>query len=952
MSSLPISEAPPELRQRSFGRLVFAYAFAGAGAMMHEVFWMRLSRSLLGADARAIAVALVASLGGIGLGAAFAPLAIRKNDPMRLFMRVEGVAAIYGALLPWIVPKLSHVAGAIALSPMPAAVSLAVNFFFTSLLLAPCAMAIGAGLPILVAARPQLSVSRFAGWLYGAHAFASAVGGLLAAFVLLPTFGIAASALIASLLQLIAIAIAFLAPRSPSSTVDSARNTAPVNIEIVFAAFFAGVSTLTLQTLWTRLAGLAAGPSVQGFAMVAALYVLALFMGSWLASAVLPFVRRPAFVGAAALMISAALAALGSRAAGLWPLNAGPIFAANTGESAPYFHLALLFAPVVMAPIVASAFAYPSLLAAATVTPSSKAVARINAMSAFGNVVGALVAAFVLIPILGLARSFSVASAGLVVAAAFVAFRSARETISQRMSVAHGVVLALLLAAVTFGVARVPAHFSPEILSSGPFLYAGPEHPELGKVVFFHEGVDANVTVRKADGETLLQVNGKVDGSTGGDAPTETLVGLLPALLAKDPNRALVLGLGTGLTAEGLRHVPGVQSIDVAEFVDGVRYAAPYFNSATHGLLKDSRVHVYPRDGALWLENSPEKWDVIVSQPSNPWVEGMGELFSHEAFQAAHDHLRAGGVFAAWFHVYATDISIVSDITATFVDVFPHATLWELARGEDYLLLGTRGELSVALEPLLARTDADMVSGELHAAGIHGAEALFGRFVAGPHALRVFSANGAVLTAQDGGLEARAAEFLYADAAHAFFSAFDLIEPDERALAVHAESERARELIRNIPPAIEAGALGRRIVLRALSGDEEAAIHVGERAVGLSPHDGSLADALATIYLGRAKKELLLKHVDDAREDLLSAADLHAADATLVFDITITLAECDIAMGRPQHALDRLLPLRRTRPFVPELADAIAEALDQLGEKKDAENERALAHRLRAHDHE
>ncbi|MBK8171548.1 MAG: hypothetical protein IPK60_14540 [Sandaracinaceae bacterium] len=944
------SEIESSAHARSPNAFFIALLYAGSGAatMAHEVLWTRMARSLLGGDARALAVALVATLVGLGAGALAAPRLLRRWNPVGSFVRVEAVAAIFAALLPWLVQGVHPLIGVLYRALGDGAGFSIASFVVAVVILLPATFALGAGLPLLAAAFPKSE--RMSGVLYGVHAGGSAIGASFVGFALLPAWGAPLCALCASGLQALVCVLAsrIRAPSRIAETNAVERWSAPSRqtVLILLPLMLAGLSSFALQSLWTRVAAMAMGPTVQSFALVATLYVVALFIGALAAAILLRFIKQ-AWVACAAAVLAAGIFALFRVAnVGAWPIDATPVFASIRDGRVSYDALMELFFPTVV-PTVAffgAAFAFAAAgLKSDLPQTANRALGYLLAFSAAGNALGSILAPFVFVPYWGLALAIKIAALGAGVAGLLLlALRLRAEWKASLIVAVPGIVLLVWMSA------RAPNHFNADSLTSGPFLYAGPAHPDLGDVIFAHDGVDATVTVRRSGAERLLQIDGKVDGSTLGDAPTQTLVGLLPTLFAANPSRALVIGLGTGMTVDAVRSVPGVSRVDVAELVAGVHYAAPAFANATHHVLRDPRVHVIATDGSLLLRHSDQRWDVIVNEPSNPWVAGMGDLFSEETFRAARDHLRDGGVMATWFHVYATDLTIVREIMATFAAVFPNASLWELTRGEDYMLLGTKEPQGIDADRLVARAGAANVVRALTAAGVPDLPSLLGRLVASSDGVARGVREINTLSSRDGSLEARAARSLYQDASKDALAFFDEISVREQDLRVRASSAAAQGLALAWPGAIEARALARRVVLRALDGDEDGAIFLGERAMGLAPHDTSIQSLVATLYLSRGKTHALAQEFVPARDALLTVLEIDPPELETRVDALVTLGDLDVATGHARQGLDRYQRARRMRPESADIADRIAVALSRLGATDDAAREHALAQTLRS----
>jgi spermidine synthase len=211
-----------------------------------------------------------------------------------------------------------------------------------------------------------------------------------------------------------------------------------------------------------------------------------------------------------------------------------------------------------------------------------------------------------------------------------------------------------------------------------------------GDSIFYEDGPTSSVAVVETDGRPETRsiiVNGKPDGSLRGDYPTMALSALIPALMAERYESSFVIGWGTGVTTGELAALDDSRSIRVAEISRAVIAAAPLFDIGNGEASKSPKVEIVRGDAYRTLLRSEQKFDLIVSEPSNPWVNGVEMLYSREFLQAARERLAPGGVYAQWFHVYESDVDVVSLVLRTYADVFPHVSVW-FALGADLLLIG------------------------------------------------------------------------------------------------------------------------------------------------------------------------------------------------------------------------------------------------------------------------
>jgi hypothetical protein len=224
-----------------------------------------------------------------------------------------------------------------------------------------------------------------------------------------------------------------------------------------------------------------------------------------------------------------------------------------------------------------------------------------------------------------------------------------------------------------------------------------------------------------------IYLNGKSDGNLIADYPTTSLLALIPALMAEKVERCFVIGFGTGVSAGELAALKGVQGVDVAEISQAVIEAAPLFDEGNLGASKNPKVTIRRGDAYRTLMRTEGKYDVIVSEPSNPWVSGVEMLYSIEFLEAARSHLTRGGVYAQWMHLYALDTETIELILRNYAAVFPHVSVWG-TQSRDLLLLGFDApERALDLATLTSRFERSDFAAGLKRAGIESTHALLSR---------------------------------------------------------------------------------------------------------------------------------------------------------------------------------------------------------------------------------
>ncbi len=319
----------------------------------------------------------------------------------------------------------------------------------------------------------------------------------------------------------------------------------------------------------------------------------------------------------------------------------------------------------------------------------------VYAVNTIGAVSGSLAAGFFFIPRFGLQPTLTVVS-GCLIAAALVVIAWGPLSRNARIAgvLAAGAAVAMLV-------------FSPPwdraLLASGVYMYAPyvPKDLDLrtllkaGTLLYYREGAAATVSVKKLTGTTTLAVDGKVDASNRSDMLTQKMVAHLPLLLHDNPREVMIVGLGSGATVgSALRHP--IARADVLEISPEVVAASSFFVAENYDALKDPRTNLIVGDGRSHLLLTNRKYDVIISEPSNPWIAGVAALFTREFFSGARDRLAAGGIMCQWANAYNISDADLRSIAATFTSVFPNGSVW-LVGGDDVLFVGSEAPIDARL---------------------------------------------------------------------------------------------------------------------------------------------------------------------------------------------------------------------------------------------------------------
>jgi spermidine synthase len=671
---------------------------------------------VFGATTLAVSTVLAAFMGGLALGSALAGrFAPRITKPVAAYGWMETGIAIYALLVPFLFSGVDNLYALVWQQLQPGFfVFTLLRFALSCLLLLVPTTLMGATLPVLSAAllrsedHDANSVTR----LYTCNLAGAIIGTLVAGFVLLPAFGVRTTIVVAAVINITVGLIAFaLQRRTPVGPTVNSDTLTQANVGFddssfwLFAAFASGVVTISTQVAWTRVLTMIIGSSTYAFSIVVALFLIGLAGGAW-------FVgwrdRSPKL--RATLMIVELVTVL-SLLFSLFILNRIPALLIGLGlrlkisSWAGLLGLQVFSATLlILAPALLMGMVMPLVLVWAS--NQAKAVSRVGrsyAVNTIGAIAGAFVTGFVLIPVTSIRFTLLLAATTCLFVAT-LAYQPVGDGLTPvaKRSIAIG--LAPVLAIVLFILAppmnladlsigaydslvRVLAQTREGTNESGQVAGAN-----VHELLWYREGPTATVSVRR-DGDTVsLAINGRTNASDSVyDMPTQVMLGQLPVLVAPQLNNGLVIGFATGVTVGAMLQSP-IQSVTCVELEPTTVEASTFFNHVNNRPLDDTRTKLIVDDARTYLRVTPNRYDIIVSEPSHPWVPGVANLFTQEFFQLGRERLSEQGIFVQWVQIYQLSTESLRSVLATYTRVFPHVLVFRvggLNKGKDLLLVGS-----------------------------------------------------------------------------------------------------------------------------------------------------------------------------------------------------------------------------------------------------------------------
>lgn len=745
---------------------------SGATALVYEVIWSKFLSQMFGSTIYAQTVVLAVFMGGLALGNALVGrISDRLRNQVRAYGYLElliGIYAFFFATLYGWADQFFIAAGSKVLAyrwlllPLKGVLSVA-------LLLVPTVF-MGGTLPLLAAwlqtqaDKESDEAGRYSARFYAINSLGAVFGAAMAGFYLVRQWGLVASLQWAAMVNLLIGGIAVVLSRGAAEvftkivigSVIQAPETPPPPKSYLWASLLVALTggiSMGLEVLASRSLALIFGSSLQSFAVVLIAFILGIGLGSTFVSS--RKLRRLKTETCAAVLLVAAAGWVGFLVYNIesWAYfyRLGRTGLANSGVGYWYHQFFTTFFSVVVLGVPAAFIGSVLPLLIRTVsqeaTELGAQVGRLLTWNTLGAVGGVLLTGFVLMPTCGLRNSFVILALGLAAGALVVTIRK-RLFLPAGFSAAAGVLLSLLFVYGDAGWRHV--------LVSGIFRSRDTLDLELMglrkshlKLLFYEDAADATVSVEQGDGVRAddavgLRVNGKPDASSKGDLCTQLLVSHLPLIAKPESKEVFLLGLGSGISAGALMTHP-IEHLTVGENCEPVIRAAKHFSEWNRGVLTNVKVKIWTEDARTILKLSPKKYDVIITQPSNPWTAGNGSVFSREFYELAKSRLNAGGIVSQWFHMYEMHDGIVALVLRTFGQVFPYLEIWDCGNG-DVVILGANEPWSSSPQVYAPAFERAEVRSDLERIGIVSPEALWVRQLASQRTAFAIAGDGPVQT--------------------------------------------------------------------------------------------------------------------------------------------------------------------------------------------------------------
>ncbi len=681
------------------------FFLSGMAALIYEVIWFKRFTHVYGSSTLAQAVVVTSFLFGLALGAfLLGRIADRVKSPLGWYCVCEILIGVLALIIPYELAALHRLSAAVypILQGHPY-IQFGFRFVMTFLVIGPACVLMGGTLPLLL--KHFLIVQPWnretTGWLYAINTLGAAFGAFFAGFYFLPGLGMIGANYLAVAINVYVAMLVYLLLRQYPAETQSIEET-PVIDERPFpsidpdcssyfsakaiypALMLTGCASLILQLIWTRQLALVLGGTTYAFSSMLFVFLLGIGLGSLLYSRI---ARR--FTNLSRVLLVVVFLLILTTAIGFFSL---PYLSIAVG-----FMRRLRFNPLLnglisisvncvlqLVPTLCMGFLFPlfvDILRWRT-TKVGKVVGSVYTWNTVGSIAGTFLVPLFLLPVLG--SNITVALTMSLYAVSWLMV----YPYSQKKSV---VVLLPAIPCMLLLILMVSRPTDPRLTNMGQYRYGylPAENVNSSQVLYFKESTHSNVMVLETLQNRNLRVNGKVDANDLNDMPMQLGLAYYPRLFHPTASDVMIIGYGSGTTAGASLKFPNTK-VTCCEIEPAVIEGGYYFSHVNHQPQLSPNFNLVLDDGRSYMEGCQDSFDLILSEPSNPWIAGISNLFTREFYQTVKQRLKPGGIFTQWIHTYNLTSVEYNMITRTLLDVFPHCALIRISNGDTLVLVSER----------------------------------------------------------------------------------------------------------------------------------------------------------------------------------------------------------------------------------------------------------------------
>lgn len=727
-----------------YAGLFLLFFLSGISGLIYESIWSRYIRQFVGSASTAQVLVLSLFMGGMALGSLIASRRLSKvRAPIRAYGLIEGGIGLYAIVFPYLAAGVMRLCYDVIFPAIGGGAGVAViKWGMASLLILPPCILLGMTFPLMSAGilrQDRLRSGEILSFLYFTNSIGAALGALLSGFLLVANFGLPGTLVCAAVLNIL-IAVVAIGQRKehPPIVADSApaatdpRSRAGLTRLLLVVAFGTGLSSFMYEIGWIRLLSMIIGSATHSFEVMLSAFVFGLAVGGLWVRGRMDKWKRPELVlgfvqllmGLAAIatlpLYSYAILAMGwlmegdaTRTESMW-----------LGFNALRYGLCL----VIMFPATFCAGMTLPLITHVLLKRGEEegVIGKVYGCNTLGAIAGATLAGLLLLPLIGLQRVIVIgAIVDIILGLLLMRVEFGRPTRPAGLAGTAALATASCAFAVVFGLGLLPRPLSfqldPMALSSTVFRHGRTRLGDGYELLRYVDGRTASVTVIRLEDDReyrVIYTNGKPDASLvlnrypedrdpadgpdiAGDEPNQILVGLIPMMMRPDATDVALIGFGSGVTSHVLLGSPKLERLDTIEIEPEMVEGSKHFLPVNERAYTDPRNHFWFDDAKAYFAGAAQKYDFIVSEPTNPWVSGVSSLFTVEFYREVKRYLKPSGVLAQWLQGYELSNELLMTVLTALDQEFSDYQILRVGDSDWVILAVADGELGqLSADPL------------------------------------------------------------------------------------------------------------------------------------------------------------------------------------------------------------------------------------------------------------
>jgi predicted membrane-bound spermidine synthase len=728
--------------------LFVLFAVSGFTGLIYESIWSHYLKLFLGHAAYAQALVLTIFMGGMALGAWLASRQVSKWSNLLMgYAIVEGIIGFLGVVFHIVFQFVLDISFDSIIPALDSATKVQLyKWSVATLLILPQSILLGMTFPLMsngIIRQFPDTPGRSLSMLYFTNSLGAAIGVLVAGFVLIAAVGLPGTILFAGIINiLLAIVVYALAKNLviPLVAKNPVKATSHISLLFICAAFITALASFVYEIAWIRMLSMVLGSSTHSFELMLSAFILGLALGGLFIRKYIDQLTSP-ILTAGLIQIAMGVCALATVPLYTYTFDLMGFFMAALKPTDEGYRLFTL-----VSHSIALLIMLPATFCAGMTLPlftkillkeghGEKSIGQIYASNTFGAIVGVIIAIFIAMPVLGLKYTMVLGS-GLDVMLGVILLIYSGARLKQPFAYSVTCLIFIIFTASLF------INFDFRKMASTVYRTGISQKSSDYSLLFQKDGSTSSIhVISKPDGLITISTNGKPDAAInnydddniGPDEPTMVLVAAIPLAINPDIKTVANIGMGSGLTTHTLLAWPGIERVDTIEIESAMVEGAKFFRPRVERAFSDPRSHIHIEDAKTFFSNNQKKYDLITSEPSNPWVSGVSSLFTEEFYRQIKKYLSEDGMFVQWIHTYEINLKLVLSVLKSLDGHFSNYNLFAINDGDLIILAKNDSPVDIPQDLIF---NVDEMRRELSMISVFNLQDIRVRFVANEQLIR------------------------------------------------------------------------------------------------------------------------------------------------------------------------------------------------------------------------